>query len=155
MNIQELRLIIAKYNSRVVLRESGSCIECTSHYKDRDGYSIASVDRKPIGLHRLVYEWVTGCSAKGLLVIHSCDNPACVNPDHLRTGTHQDNKNDAVNRKRIAIGSGNGNSKLTEADVAEIICSNLTQQELANMYGVHKQTIGHIKRGFSWGGGES
>ena len=50
--------------------------------------------------HRLAYEWAFGKIPKGQLVLHHCDNPPCVNPDHLFLGTHKTNAKDKVNKHR-------------------------------------------------------
>lgn len=156
MNIGEFRILLASHHKRLVIVKIGNCIECISHYRNVDGYTVIGVKRKATCLHRQVYKWIHGIDLPSeILVRHSCDNPACINPEHLLIGTHQDNKNDAVERKRIAIGSKNGNAKLSENDVSEIMLSTLSQQKLADIYGVHKQTIGHIKRGISWSGSEN
>ena len=68
-------------------------------------YGRGNVD--PFGTgqaHRISYRLNVGPIADGLLVLHSCDRPACVNPAHLRLGTHQDNVNDAVSRRRYRHG---------------------------------------------------
>lgn len=76
-----------------------SCIEWDGHL-DKDGYGqVYSAGRK-WQAHRLAWTKVNGAIPKGKLVLHSCDNPACVNIDHLRIGTHADNVRDAVVRKR-------------------------------------------------------
>jgi len=156
MNIEKLRKLIFTRHKKIVITQVGSCIECISHYRDADGYTIVGRNRKPVALHRQVYEWVNNCIIdRDVLIRHSCDNPSCINPAHLLPGSHQDNKNDAVSRNRIAIGSKNGNAKLSEADVLKIKTSTISQQKLADIYSVQRETIGHIKRGLSWRGSES
>ena len=82
--------------------------------------------------HRIAYELCVGPIPEGRMVLHSCDVPHCVNPAHLKTGTHQDNMDDMVKRDRQASGDRNyyrkypervrrgeehHNARLTRADV--------------------------------------
>jgi hypothetical protein len=71
---------------------------------DRKGYGkIASggLEGRLLGAHRVSYEFAYGPVPEGLNVLHSCDNPPCVNPAHLRAGTQADNIHDAVDRERL------------------------------------------------------
>ena len=129
-----------------------SCI-ISPYYKNKDGYANKSYKRKMYLHHRLVYSQHNNIDLddiKGLVVMHLCDNPSCINIDHLRLGTHQDNMNDRNNKSRQAFGVDVGLSKLTEADVLAIRASSLMQKDLAEDYGVHRSTIYHIKRGLTW-----
>lgn len=54
--------------------------------------------------HRFSYNHFKGFIADGLFVLHNCDNPSCVNPDHLFLGTHDDNMKDAVRKNRFPKG---------------------------------------------------
>ena len=65
------------------------------------GYGEASFGRKKVRSHRYAFEVWRGPISDGLMVLHSCDNRACCNPDHLRTGTALDNARDAVARNRL------------------------------------------------------
>jgi hypothetical protein len=89
------------------------------------------------------------------LALHSCDNPPCVNPAHLRWGTPADNSADAVSRDRMsreggARGERNPGSVLVEEQVRAIRASELGYKALARRYGVDRTTIRAIKRGKSW-----
>lgn len=100
--------------------------------------------------HRYSYEYFGGKIPKGKLVLHKCDNPACVNPKHLRLGTYLDNNRDAKRKGRNARGSRNGHAKLSERNVRSIMASNERQTVLARHYGVHQSVISTIKSGKRW-----
>lgn len=102
--------------------------------------------------HRWAYEYFNGPIPKGLLVLHSCDNPPCCNPRHLRAGTHQENMDDAVKRGRMHRGRHCHNVKVTEADVDYIRRNpdGLTLREIAAKFGIGKSTASYIRSGRSW-----
>lgn len=65
---------------------------------------------KTISAHRYMYEFYKGPFDKSLDVLHRCDNPSCVNPDHLFLGTHSDNMRDMIQKnRRDFTGSKNPN----------------------------------------------
>lgn len=64
------------------------------------GYGAYQVDGKVRYAHRIAYELINGPIPAGAHLLHSCDTPACVNPDHLTAGTHQDNIQDAISKGR-------------------------------------------------------
>ena len=89
-----------------------------------------------------------------MCVCHTCDNPQCINPDHLFLGTNYDNVLDKLKkgRHRTIRGSARSDAKLTEADILEIRASSgVSQQKLADKYGVHQVLISKIKKGERWG----
>ena len=103
--------------------------------------------------HRISWIIHFGKIPKGLFVCHSCDNPACVNPEHLFLGTAQDNTNDMFkkNREKPLKGEDCPRSKLTKEDVINIRNeSNLKKVDLAKKYGVSKDHIDGIIRRDSW-----
>ncbi len=112
--------------------------------------------RKLLKAHRVSYELHNGPIPVGLKIRHSCDNPPCVNPAHLLCGTHQDNMDDMVKKERQAKHEQNGNSKLTEEQVAEIRrdyvygCRTHGQPAIGRKYGVHSSIIGLIVRNEIW-----
>lgn len=85
-----------------------------------------------------------------LFILHKCDNPSCVNPNHLIPGTKGDNFNDVLKR------SSGTSKRLKEQDVKDIkdylsIHKNYGEaQKLAKIYNVHPRTIGRIKRNKTW-----
>lgn len=100
--------------------------ECTEHKQKGGGkgYGNTTYLGKKIPLHRKVYctaNSVDPYTIKGLVVRHKCDNPRCINPEHLELGTVQDNINDCIERGRarrgVCKGVDNGQSKLTDEQV--------------------------------------
>ena len=71
-------------------------------YKDKDGYGLASVDNKTVRTHRVSYEMNHGPIPEGMYVLHKCDNPSCINPEHLFAGTQRDNVLDMRSKGRQA-----------------------------------------------------
>lgn len=96
--------------------------------------------------HRLSYVAFKG-DCRGLLVCHECDNPACVNPEHLFLGTSMTNHLDMVKKGRGNYArAARKMRKLTDQQVREIRASTLTQLQLAEIYGVSGGAIGHARR---------
>ena len=95
---------------------------------------------------------------KGKMVLHTCDNRPCINPEHLYLGTHQDNMDDKVSRDRSHRGRDTTFSKLNEEDVLAIRAkyqkgvAGRNQPALAKEYGVSQPTISKIvlRRDWSW-----
>ena len=98
--------------------------------------------------HRVSWELAYGSIPTGLCVLHHCDNPRCVNPDHLFLGTHEDNARDRESKHR-----GN-HGRLTPQDVLEIYAlSNqacMPQREIGLRYGIDGNTVSDIKLGITW-----
>ena len=99
--------------------------------------------------HRYSYRLHKGPIAKGLIVCHSCDNPWCVNPEHLWVGTDEENMRDTAIKGRRR-GAKNGNAKITEDDVRAIRKSTETTYVLGERYGLHPSTIGNIRNRKKW-----
>lgn len=124
-------------------------------YKSKYGYGKVGVEnRDVVAAHRVSYELTYGPIPEGLFILHSCDNPPCVNPTHLRAGTPQQNVDDMISRNRMVIGDhsgeNNANAILNSDDVISIINSKEPAKILAIKHGVAKRTIYDIRRGRSW-----
>jgi len=71
--------------------------------KNRFGYGILHQGNKTQQAHRFIYGYLRGPIKPGLVVMHSCDNPPCVNPSHLSVGTIRENALDALRKGRLGI----------------------------------------------------
>lgn len=127
------------------------CWEWTAG-KNKAGYGTIHIQGGMYISHRVAYFIRYGVDPGELLVCHKCDNPSCVNPDHLFLGTHQDNSDDKVSKGRDVHARGEqcGMAKLTEQDVQEILESDKTNTVLATHFGVRNCEISDIKRGKIW-----
>jgi len=70
----------------------------------KNGYGWIKVFGKNVSAHRFSYELHNGKISDGMCILHSCDNKNCVNPDHLRQGTHKENMREAAERGRMRSG---------------------------------------------------
>lgn len=100
--------------------------------------------------HRYAYMLLRGKIPKGLHVLHRCDNPQCVNPDHLWLGTNADNHADKLRKGRQSKGRRVNTAKLTEAQVLEIFHSEVPGTRLCEKYGVHNSVIYNIRNRKIW-----
>ena len=118
----------------------------------RGGYGLFAVERVGTMAHLYSLKLAGITVPDGLLACHKCDVPACVNPTHIFFGTQSQNLMDASRKGRIAKGSSNGNSRLTEEQVAEIKRRYVRGQgaALAREFGVDKTIVSNIMRGLMW-----
>jgi hypothetical protein len=103
------------------------------------GYPAIWPNGKQVLMHRMMYQIVNGIIDSEICVCHRCDNPKCVNPEHLFAGTRFDNAVDAAKKNRLK-------HKLTLPEVSEIrrlYLEGFTQTELATMFSVSQS---HVSR---------
>lgn len=125
------------------------CIEWIGN--KRNGYGRIGYKRKLISCHRLVWEWEKGIIPINLEICHKCDNPSCVNIDHLFIGTHEDNMKDCVNKGRGVSKTGDRNpnckiKKHTYKEIGLMLLSGFSHVAISRIFNVHRGTIGRIKK---------
>ena len=117
--------------------EVNSCLEWQGCY-NTDGYPRVSWKGSSNGkLHRIIWELHTNQSADGLVVRHACDNPRCINPNHLDIGNLVDNVNDRTQRDRSQ------GLKKRDVETIKLLFNNKTYsaKELSEMFDVSIRTI--------------
>lgn len=118
--------------------------------KDADGYGYLRSGLNTARVHRLFYELLVGPIPAGMHVLHSCDKRACVNPLHLRVGTHAENMAECKAKGRNARGTQFRNSKLNDDAVRDIRASKLPLRQLAAKFGISLSIAHDVKRGLRW-----
>lgn len=139
---------------------NGDCLEWQGQYIEwdestrRGGYGLAHVPThlgydlpEKTTVHRIVHAYVTGDTPP--TVMHTCDNRKCVNPTHLESGTHQDNTQDMLTKRRGRW------DNFSPDDISHIRATNVpgrggNTRELAEAYGVAMGTIRRIATGAGW-----
>lgn len=152
MNVRE------RFNSKHITAPSG-CWLWQGHL-DRKGRGNLRVNGRRVIASRLSYELHFDVIPDGLYVCHECDNPQCVNPDHLWLGTHRDNTDDMIAKgrhrrcgRKDVQGERNSKAKLTAEQVQAIRRAGASGQrpsDLARQYGVVHSCIHGILTGRTW-----
>lgn len=124
--------------------------------KDQDGYGVFRAECDGIiykRAHRYSFALHKGKIPFGIHVCHTCDNPACVRPDHLFLGTNAENMADKIakGRFRVPFGAQHSRARLTEEQAKAILADPRPYAQIATEYGVHVQTISSLKNRDSWG----
>lgn len=132
----------------------GSCWWWTGNLGD-GRYGAFSLNGKSVKAHRWIYELLFGEVPEGLIMRHRCDQPRCVNPQHLTVGTHADNRADMFERGRGPNRKGDRHpmAKLNEAQARRIrVLSELGRSHpaIAEEFGVSRSQVQRIASGRGW-----
>lgn len=143
----QTRDLVTRFWSKV--DKSESCWLWTGA-KLRTGYGSIRINNKAERAHRVAYELSVGKIPHGMLILHSCDNPLCVNPAHLRVGDKMENTKDALERGQHVFGERHFACKLSFSDVTTIkaaLSVGVTGRYLSKKFNVSEGIISSIKHG--------
>lgn len=139
------------------VRKTSLCWHWTGCIQKSNGYGVISESGKRGKrwyAHRYAYTISHGPIPSGSYVCHRCDNPACVNPDHLFLGDGRVNMRDASTKNRLVHGERHHSARLTAEMVMEVraryAAGGCTYKGLAREYGVFDQAIKHAIIGKTW-----
>ena len=148
---------INRFNSRYVINEETGCWEWTAgHFQlgyGAIGIKDGCLNQQQKLAHRVSYILHKGQIPDNLLVLHSCNNKNCVNPDHLRTGTQKENMQDLLDINGYSRGETHKRSKLNDALVIEIRAKYHSIPDithLAEQVGCRWKTLYNAYHGISW-----
>ncbi len=122
-------------------------------YTKPTGYGTISVNRKMLRSHRFSWMLHRGEIPNGLHVLHTCDTPSCVNPDHLFLGTHTENIKDRDRKRRNTRGVTHPKAKLSEDDVRELRKmrqQGMSYRKLADFFHLNRKTAYYAANGKTW-----
>jgi len=144
-----MKTLLERFEEKYIPEPMSGCWLWTSTV-DKDGYGKIWGNRKLLLAHRVAYELFKGPIPDGLCVLHTCDVPACVNPDHLWLGTKTDNNADMCAKGRQVNGEQHGSAKLTESQVLEIRAATESSRQIARRYGIDYSHVCRIRTRQKW-----
>ncbi len=148
---------IERFWSKVNIKGEDDCWEWLGNH-DLEGYGKLSAFHTSFMAHRIMYFLKKEKFSEDLKILHTCDNPSCCNPNHLKLGTQKDNVQDCINKNRRSPQNGENNHRsiLTEKDVKEIKrlyeTGQYSYRKLGDIFGVKESTISYAIKGISWSG---
>lgn len=143
--------VIARLLSYTAEEHPSGCLVWTG-MKDNRGYGRFSFEGRWQSAHRSAWKILNGPIPTGMCVLHRCDNPPCVNVDHLFLGTLRDNVHDMLSKGRgkSCPGEKNGFAKLTQSIADEIRAAPGVQRRIAERFNVSPSTVSAIKTNSRW-----
>lgn len=148
--LPNLQDVTARFEYKFARGNPNDCWEWTGSLAP-NGYGMLTVARHQFYAHRVAYLLAYGplpgphgVSKESTVCRHTCDNPKCVNPEHIVLGTQKDNIGDALARKRVPLGENRWNGILSDADVRAIRMATTSRKQTAEKYGVTIEYIADI-----------
>lgn len=155
MFLIQLSYFEKRFWERVKINEGeNNCWEWTGT-RMKNGYGVLSMGRKnQVLAHRISLSLFNKKPIPDdLFVLHSCDNPKCVNPEHLSLGTAKDNSVDMINKRRHLHGEKHKNSVMTDSMVVEarnLYRSGISPSKISEMTGICVGTLIPAITGITW-----
>ncbi len=143
-----------RFNVRYKVNFTNGCWEWNGTFRGLYGRLNIGQQRN-VAAHRISYNLFKGEIPTGLNVLHACDNPKCVNPEHLFLGTNKDNVDDRQKKGRTAIlhGDKNPNAKISDKKAYEIkydISQGLKKSIVIEKHGISIGIYQGIKYNKNW-----
>lgn len=148
------RPIIDRFNEKVFYSPDGCWYWIGQISKNKKWPShirpYIKIGQLPELAYRFSYSHFKEAIPPGSCVLHKCDNPICVNPDHLFLGTRKDNTYDMMAKGRKPIGENHYKALLKDNDVLDIRMSTESHSVMAKKYNVSNAYISAIRKGKTW-----
>jgi len=153
VNPHHYRTRLQYFESLIKINNDTGCHEWVGPKKE--GYGWFSIDGNLKSAHRISFEIHKGPIPEKINVCHSCDNPSCVNPEHLWLGTQFDNVNDMMSKKRgnKASGESHHKAKITEDDVRlirSLLSEGISMRHIQHKLNISYRIIQRVCSGQSW-----
>jgi hypothetical protein len=126
--------------------EPGACWRWTG-FCDKDGYGKLRDGEANRPAHVISWEVHFGPVPDGMFVLHSCNNPPCPNPSHLKLGNHQENMQDRIAAGHYATGEQHPMAKFSDQVVQAVREAVGTYEQIAERFGMSESHVGNIRRG--------
>jgi hypothetical protein len=146
--------VLKKFEDKFTRRGQRSCWPWHAT-RTAKGYGRVNIQRTYFLAHRVAYVLYKGpipdgVGFHGTCLLHRCDNPECVNPNHMFFGTVEENNNDMARKNRSAYGVRANTAKLDDEKVRAIRTSSATVASIARMYGVGWSCVHKIRERETW-----
>lgn len=142
---------IERFEERFIPEPNSGCWLWLGPLNPSNGYGRFYINEKEIiYAHRFSFVYHKGKVPNGLILRHTCDVKSCVNPEHLITGTHKQNDQDAMERGLKPKGIRHGMAKLSEKEVLDIFASKGSVSDIARQFRISRINVDRIKNKKIW-----